>query len=342
MSNAVKWTDWGSVGSKDQSSKTRHARWVGRLQFAGCVLGLAGLAAVLPAPGMWPDQLAGLQQVPGERVAVVAVAEQAVLLAASVLVWALLLWSIAVAGALTAAGLPGIPGRCGRVLLSRIAPAAAGRLIAAAVGVSLIAGTSACAAPWATAGSQPGAATESSSTSAETAGAASITIDWPDAQDSAAGPVGSTATAATPAVTPPPTMTPETTQQSPPLDTAPAEAQPSDAAPTDTKPTDAQQTDAQPADARPPDAGPTGPQPATATPAGAPAPAGPGAVTVRGGDSLWSIAKAAMPASATDADIDTAWRAWYAANQAVIGGDPNVIQPGQLLSPPTTSTENGR
>jgi len=327
MSNAVKWTDWGSVGSKDQSSKTRHARWVGRLQFAGCVLGLAGLAAVLPAPGMWPDQLAGLQQVPGERVAVVAVAEQAVLLAASVLVWALLLWSIAVAGALTAAGLPGIPGRCGRVLLSRIAPAAAGRLIAAAVGVSLIAGTSACAAPWATAGSQPGAATESSSTSAETAGAASITIDWPDAQDSAAGPIASTATAATPAMTPPPAMTPETTQQSPPFDTAPAEARPSDAGPTDTKPTDA---------------GPTGPQPATATPAGAAAPAGPGAVTVRGGDSLWSIAKAAMPASATDADIDTAWRAWYAANQAVIGGDPNVIQPGQLLSPPTTSTENGR
>ncbi|MET0965698.1 MAG: hypothetical protein ABWZ02_04840, partial [Nakamurella sp.] len=58
------------------------------------------------------------------------------------------------------------------------------------------------------------------------------------------------------------------------------------------------------------------------------------------GDTLWSIASAAMPAPSTDQEIDAAWRAWYSTNQAVIGGNPDLITPGQQLLPPT-ATESG-
>jgi nucleoid-associated protein YgaU len=58
------------------------------------------------------------------------------------------------------------------------------------------------------------------------------------------------------------------------------------------------------------------------------------AVTVRPGDSLWAIAQRALPPPATDDDIDTAWHAWYVANIAVVGDDPDMIQPGQVLLPP--------
>ena len=330
----------------------RTPSWVGRLQFAGCVIGLTALAAVLPAPGTWPSQLTGLHAVTGERVAAAAVAEQAVLLAASVLVWLLLLWSIAVAGALTAAGLPGLPGRCGRILLRRIAPAAASRLLAAAVGVSLIAGTSACAAPWAAGISQPGGSTETSSlaangTTTDTPPAPSITIDWPDTFDNATNLARE--------ATPLPALTPETTPSTPLAATPPSTTsvspapeettpQPTAAAPTSA----ADQAAPAPIDSPPTGTALTGTLPigtaptGTAPPDTAPTGAGRVTVTVRPGDSLWSIASAAMQAPATPADIDAAWRAWYATNEAVIGSDPNLIEPGQLLLPPTPSTESGR
>jgi hypothetical protein len=58
------------------------------------------------------------------------------------------------------------------------------------------------------------------------------------------------------------------------------------------------------------------------------------AVLVRGGDSLWSIAAHHLPPDSADSDIDSAWRAWYLRNQQVIGDNPDLIQPGQLLLPP--------
>lgn len=59
------------------------------------------------------------------------------------------------------------------------------------------------------------------------------------------------------------------------------------------------------------------------------------AVTVRPGDTLWSIAAANLGPSATTAEIDTEWRAWYAANRATIGMNPDLIFPGQTLAVPT-------
>jgi nucleoid-associated protein YgaU len=60
-------------------------------------------------------------------------------------------------------------------------------------------------------------------------------------------------------------------------------------------------------------------------------------VAVRRGDTLWSIAAHHLGPAATSADIDGEWHRWFAANREVIGDDPNLIVPGQLLSTPTSS-----
>ena len=59
---------------------------------------------------------------------------------------------------------------------------------------------------------------------------------------------------------------------------------------------------------------------------------------VRRGDTLWDIAARHLGPTASAVDISRAWPAWYAANRAVIGPDPSVIRPGELLSPPSVST----
>lgn len=58
------------------------------------------------------------------------------------------------------------------------------------------------------------------------------------------------------------------------------------------------------------------------------------AVRVRPGDSLWLITAHRLGPNADEADVAAAWPRWYAANLTVIGDDPNLILPGQLLSPP--------
>jgi hypothetical protein len=54
----------------------------------------------------------------------------------------------------------------------------------------------------------------------------------------------------------------------------------------------------------------------------------PTAITVRAGDSLWSIAAAGLGPGAEAAEIDAAWRDLYAANRDAIGSDPDLIRPG--------------
>jgi LysM repeat protein len=64
----------------------------------------------------------------------------------------------------------------------------------------------------------------------------------------------------------------------------------------------------------------------------APAPAQlPRSVVVRAGDSLWRIARTALPDGAPDAAVATAVARLYAANRHVIGDDPDLIVPGQRL-----------
>ncbi|MEO7981021.1 MAG: hypothetical protein ABI807_09045 [Sporichthyaceae bacterium] len=57
-------------------------------------------------------------------------------------------------------------------------------------------------------------------------------------------------------------------------------------------------------------------------------------VVVRRGDSLWEIAARHLGADAGPAEVAAEWPRWYAANRAVIGGDPDLLRPGQRLAPP--------
>ncbi|MEV5051991.1 LysM peptidoglycan-binding domain-containing protein [Arthrobacter sp. LAR12-1-1.1] len=54
-------------------------------------------------------------------------------------------------------------------------------------------------------------------------------------------------------------------------------------------------------------------------------------VTVRSGDSLWSIAAAALGPFASDADIAREWPRLYAGNRDTIGANPHFLRPGQVL-----------
>lgn len=58
-------------------------------------------------------------------------------------------------------------------------------------------------------------------------------------------------------------------------------------------------------------------------------------VTVRRGDTLWSIAARHLGSGASDSEVAAEWPLWFAANRGVIGDDPDVVLPGQLLRAPT-------
>lgn len=64
-------------------------------------------------------------------------------------------------------------------------------------------------------------------------------------------------------------------------------------------------------------------------------PSAPAAVVVRPGDTLWGIAADHLPTGAGPAAIAQAWPAWWSANRAAIGSDPDLIHPGTPLVPPT-------
>ncbi len=57
-------------------------------------------------------------------------------------------------------------------------------------------------------------------------------------------------------------------------------------------------------------------------------------VVVRPGDSLWSIAAERLGPFASDAEIAESWPRWHARNAPVIGPDPGLLRPGQILSAP--------
>ncbi len=57
-------------------------------------------------------------------------------------------------------------------------------------------------------------------------------------------------------------------------------------------------------------------------------------VVVHRGDSLWTITARHLGAGATDAEVAAQWPRWYSANRAVIGSDPDLLLPGQVLRAP--------
>ncbi|MFV0461268.1 MAG: LysM peptidoglycan-binding domain-containing protein [Actinomycetales bacterium] len=61
---------------------------------------------------------------------------------------------------------------------------------------------------------------------------------------------------------------------------------------------------------------------------------GPGEVVVVRGDTLWDIAARHLGPDPTPTRIAAEWPRWYTANADVIGPDPDLIRPGQVLRPP--------
>jgi nucleoid-associated protein YgaU len=57
-------------------------------------------------------------------------------------------------------------------------------------------------------------------------------------------------------------------------------------------------------------------------------------IVVRRGDTLWAVAARYLGSAVTAAEVAAAWPRWYAANRAVIGRDPDHIEPGMRLHPP--------
>lgn len=60
-------------------------------------------------------------------------------------------------------------------------------------------------------------------------------------------------------------------------------------------------------------------------------------VVVHRGDSLWSIAARHLGEHASDAEIAQAWPRWFELNLAVIGDNPDLILPGQILRIPSAN-----
>lgn len=328
----------------DAERATQRA-WV---RFLGSMTALAMLAVALPTP------LALLADLSGS--AGPAMIEAAVLTSAALVVWGLLIWGTVVGTIAVLARAPGAVGRMARGTLRAIAPAAAGRLVAAVVGVSMVTGASACAAPLAAA--DPAAPPSAASTMDTVDSASAFDIDWPTTAAAAASdPVDPDESATSPATTDsPPPAAPgasgpptsastsrdarsATTPVPPPASgvTSPgsplATAQP---VPTHQPVRPVPPDQPLPSDQQPPVGSQTDTtstaRSAAADPAGA-------TVTVRPGDTLWAIAERHLGPQADAAQIDTAWRHWHSANAAAIGSDPDLIVPGQRLSPPVSDKE---
>jgi LysM repeat protein len=94
---------------------------------------------------------------------------------------------------------------------------------------------------------------------------------------------------------------------------------------------------ASPTDSAPPRPSPVAPAPA----AGRPQPTSPEAgdrIRVRAGDCLWLIASRRLGPQAGAEQVAAEWPRWFAANKDVIGADPAVIRPGQVLRAPAPAT----
>jgi nucleoid-associated protein YgaU len=62
--------------------------------------------------------------------------------------------------------------------------------------------------------------------------------------------------------------------------------------------------------------------------------AAPDGVVVHRGDTLWDIVGRALGPGAGDLEIAKEWPRWYEHNRSVIGDDPDLILPGQVLTRP--------
>ena len=64
-------------------------------------------------------------------------------------------------------------------------------------------------------------------------------------------------------------------------------------------------------------------------------------IVVRRGDTLWDIVARRLGPEASDAEVAAACPRWHEANREVVGPDPDLILPGQILRAPAPSTVAG-
>lgn len=326
-------------------------------------LGLAGpyaAALLLPSPA---GQIALLTDSRPD----VVVGAIAVLVAIAV-TWSLAAWSVTVCGVALLARVPGTTGAMARRILGGITPTVIRRVVMTAAGLSVAAGLAACG----TSAAAGAPALPASAMSASIAAPATpadlppavpalpeVDLDWPITMTNAP-PVAESSTrveTSTPSIETadrsaapdedptPSTMTPppaETTPPAPIVDTgagastgadAQSESQPGsqfesqfESQPTSKTESQTESPLTSQFESRPSDG-----------PALRDSESAPSGVVVQPGDSLWSIAARGLPADATAARIDAAWREWYRSNHDVIGDDPNLIRPGQYLTAPADS-----
>ncbi len=324
--------------SSPATAVSRRSARRARISLAAATAALLGVAALLPGPAATIGALlhSGPRPADGQQVV-----DTAALSVAALVVWAVLAW-IALVGLVALTSRSARPwGAAARRTLTRIAPRAVRQVVLTVVGASMVTGLAACGTGPASAASVPAQATHLASIDsalrgvpvAVPAGGRAAVEAGPGAAAQAGagarGDVGGWIAVEGSAV------------HSPLAAWLPPGAQAAAKAAAGADPPDVRNDRSSigrsvpstdwPSDRTPaaPDAHPIDLDWPTTTDA-----ASGGTVVVLRGDSLWSIAAAHLPAGAGPAAIDTAWRAWYQANKSVIGSDPDLLLPGQILRPP--------
>lgn len=284
------------------------------------VAACAGLGALLLAAPRPPAAVEALAAAPSS-----ADPTGPVVAAVALLAWAISGWLSLTVCVVLLSRLPGLLGRTARALAARVAPAALRRAVEAALGLTVAVG--ALAPATALAAPSP-LATVAAASGAE----AAWDLDWPS-RTRQPPPQAPATTTVTPSVTPSvaPSETPPKAGAGAPRPARPPApvTPPSRVAP----PTPAEH----PASVAP--AAPVAPTVVPAPAAVEPKAAGAtGTVVVRPGDTLWSLAEAALrtagTASPSDRQIAQAWPQWWAANRGSVGDDPDLLLPGTVLHPP--------
>ncbi len=300
---------------------------------------VAGAAtAVLAVAGPGPAEIRLLVTSPATFVAERG-AEAALGAGVALLGWACLLWLSAAALLVMAAQLPGHIGRMLDLPARWLAPRGLSSRVRAALGTTVL--TSSLLLSTTAGATSPALAAPVPSAPSTTAAPAPVVLPDLDWSGAAAGSGSAPAPPEPAASVPPPPTSPPAVPPSlpePPL-TAPV---PDTPIPT-SSPAPGQAPRA--ASAAPP--APAGPPLGISIGAGPDAgllalglrsetSGGPQPVVVRRGDTLWGIAARHLAPGASDAAIAAEWPRWYVANRDVVGADPDLILPGQRLTPPPT------
>lgn len=302
--------------SNGSISREASPAWA-RLRVIGLLLTVATLATQLPGPLTAMAALGGTWHGPSGGADAL---DQVALLAASLVVWLLGGWWFVVCGLAALARLPGVLGRFGRSALGRLTPVAVRRVVIAGMGVSVLTGAAACGVDQPTGGT-PQAVSTDVRAAAPDGGRTTIEVG----QRARIALVGLDRAAAGTGTDRGVPSRPSAADR---VDLDWPVQRPAGPIAVDVGPIDVDWPDrAKPVSSHRPAASSAG----TAQPM----------VIVEAGDSLWLLAAAQLGPAAGDAEIDSAWRAWYAVNRQVIGDDPDLILPGQQLRPPPLHPRSG-